>query len=434
MKIKGKRFTIIGAGKSGLSSAKIIKKLGGFVFVSDIKKKGKSEFDSEFGFHSRRCLETDYIVISPGVPLKIPIIQEAIKSGITILSEIELGFRLARGKIIAITGTNGKSTVSSLITHLLTLQSYKTALAGNIGTAFTSFLGNGEEYDFFVLELSSFQLELLNSFQAESVALINISPDHLNRYSSFDQYKKVKHSIFKRITNSGFAVINADDSQIKRPNRIKVLSYSVKKNSDIFLKKGKIVFGEKKIDPSGCKLIGSFNIGNIMAAIACVSPFIKNWERVETDLNSFIPLNHRMEFVRKLDGITFINDSKATTSYSTKCAISSFNKKILLIAGGSQKNEDYSPLIPQIKSGVKKLFLIGETAKEMKQTFLNCNVSIELFTNFELCIKSSYKQAKKGDIVLLSPACASYDMFKNFEHRGEEFKRIVSQLKKNKRG
>lgn len=440
MGIQNRKIGILGIAKSGLAAAEKIKQSGGQPFLSEIKKefeienvrKIKENFSCEFGGHSDKILESDFIIVSPGIPLNIPILKKAEKKGIKLISEIEFGYLIKHpaSKIIAVTGSNGKSTTVSLIQHILKIAGYKSILAGNIGTAFTSFPIEKPGIDFIVLEISSFQLDLIETFKPEVGVILNITPDHLNRYKSFTDYAKSKFRIFQNQNFSDLAVLNFDDDVIsgfQKNFKSRTQYFSSLKKTDIYLEKNKIRFHERNFPIKNFSLKGPHNISNTMASILAVSPFNISEKDIRYALKTFSPLPHRLEFVAEINSIKFYNDSKATNTDSVKYALQSFDKPVRVILGGSDKGENFSTLNPFLNRYAKKVYLIGETQEKMFAAFGNV-VKTSKFENFEKCLKTAFSESENNDIILLSPACASFDMFKNFEERGNVFKKIVKQL------
>ncbi len=441
---KGKKIGILGMARSGIAAAKKAAQLGYYVFLSDSKPVSQIEnsdfiqknFDCEFGGHSDKLFEMDMVIVSPGIPLTVPIIKKLKEKNIELIGEIEFGYLIKnkKSKIIAVTGSNGKSTTVSLINHILQKFGFNTVLAGNIGTAFTSFDIEKPEIDYIVLELSSFQLELIKSFKADIAILLNITPDHLNRYENMKQYALAKMNIFKNQTSGDTAIINNNDELTKElmpKTDAEILTFSVNNSADAYLKDKMIFYNGYlyKIDNPG--LQGPHNAMNVMASILAVSHLKPKKAELEEAINSFVSLPHRLEFVRDVKGIKFYNDSKATNTDAVKFALMSFGKKIRIILGGSDKGEDFSVLNPYLEKYAKKIYLIGATTQKMRKAFLPIKnkVPVEEFKDFEELIKKTYSDSKKGDIIVLSPACASYDMFKNFEDRGNKFKEIVKGLR-----
>ena len=376
------RFGILGMAKSGIAAAYKIKELGGKPFLSEFLPKEKianwqnivRDFKCEFGGHSDKILNCDTIIVSPGIPLNIPILQKAKKQDINIIGEIEFGFSIksSDSKIIAVTGSNGKSTTVSLIHHTLLKTGYNSILAGNIGTPFTAFPIEKSGIDFIVLELSSFQLETIKKFKADVAVLLNITPDHLNRYENMDEYAKTKFRIFENQNEDDLAILNFDDKFVQKYKNLifadkKYFSSKVKKN--IVLQNNFLHFSSKNISLKNAILKGPHNIENMMATILALENFNVSKNIFETALQTFSPLAHRLEFVQNIDGISFYNDSKATNTDSVKYALQSFDKPIRLIIGGAGKNEDYTVLNQLIKKYVTKLYIIGNDRFKMKKTF-----------------------------------------------------------------
>ena len=442
MKVKGRRIGILGMARSGISAANKIKELGGNAFISEFKKEKeisnskqiKESFQCEFGGHTEKLLQNDVLILSPGIPTNIPILKMAEKQNLEIISEIEFSFRIKHphSKIIAITGSNGKSTTVSLIHHILQTAGYNSILAGNIGTAFSSYPIEKGKIDFIVLELSSFQLELIDTFKADVAAILNITPDHLNRYDSFEHYAETKFNIFKNLDSKDLAILNLDDTTsakfVKKINS-DLKSFSPNSQADIYYKENSIIFDSKEFSTQKATIQGPHNIANMMCAILAVLHFNVKREVIQQSLETFSPLAHRLEFVKEIDGIKFYNDSKATNTDSVKFALLSFDTPIRIILGGAGKGEDYSILIPFLQDRAKKVYLTGDTINEMNSAFKG-SVEIESIKDFEDVIKKAFSDSEKEDIIVLSPACTSFDRFKNFEERGNTFKDIVSRLKK----
>ncbi|MDD3051212.1 MAG: UDP-N-acetylmuramoyl-L-alanine--D-glutamate ligase [Candidatus Cloacimonetes bacterium] len=444
MNLLGKTVGILGIARSGIAAAKKIQDLGGAAFLSDNKSYDElsfaneisSLFACEFGGHSERLLNCDLLVVSPGVPNNIPILQKAYNKNIEVISEIELGYRIKHSdsKIIAVTGSNGKSTTASLIHHIIKSAGYNCILAGNIGDAFTKFEIEKPGIDFIVLEISSFQLELIEEFRPDIAVLLNITPDHLNRYDSFEDYALAKFNIFRNQTEKDIAIINSDDDMTAEfrdliPANIK--SFSLTKKTECYYNNIFISYetphGFLYFKPEETKLLGKHNIANIMSSLLAVSSLRIDKNTLKNALNSFNPLQHRLEFVKTINGVKFYNDSKATNTDSVKYALESFNEPLRVIMGGSDKGEDFGVLIPYLKKHANKIYLIGETREKMINSF-NDSIDFETFDTFETAIEKAFKDSSENEIVLLSPACASYDMFKNYEERGRIFKDYVNFL------
>jgi len=442
MEVRNNSFGILGMARSGVSAASKIEELGGIVFISEYKAESeinnsaqiKDSFQCEFGGHTERLLNNDILILSPGIPKNIEILQEAAKRNIEIISEIEFSYRIKnpKSKVIAVTGSNGKSTTVSLIHHILQSAGHNSILAGNIGTAFSHYPIEKEDIDFIVLELSSFQLEIIKQFKADVAVIVNITPDHLNRYESFEEYAETKFNIFINQQLHDLAILNLDDeTSAKYINRItsNLKHFSLKSKTDIYCNDNEINFGSQSFSIKKAAIKGPHNIANMMSAILAVSPYNVEKAVIQQALESFSPLAHRLEFVEEINGVKFYNDSKATNTDSVKYALQSFDTPIRIIMGGAGKGEDYRILSPYLKNRTKKIYLTGNTIDEMEEAFEGA-LEIESIKDFEEVIKKAFLDSSQGDIVVLSPACTSYDRFKNFEERGNTFKEIVSRLRK----
>ena len=442
MDVTKTRFSILGSARSGIAAAYKIKEMGGTAFISEFKpesgipdsSKLKQDFDCEFGGHTDKIFKADILIVSPGIPSDLPILMQAAQQNIEIIGEIEFAFRIksADSKIIAITGSNGKSTTVSLIHHILKTAGYNSVLGGNIGTAASTFPLQKPGIDFIVLELSSFQLELIKSFRPDVAAILNITPDHLNRYKDMNEYADTKFNIFSNQKEDDVAILNADDQFTSDYNyRINsnLIFFSFKQNADIFLQDNAIIFNRRKVSLLHATLKGPHNVANIMASILALSQYDISDETFEKALSTFQPLTHRLEFIKQINGVDYYNDSKATNTDSVKFALQSFDKPIRIIMGGAGKGEDYSVLNPFLKKHAKKIYLVGDSRFEMVKAFTD-TVSTELFETYDLMINKIYSEAEPGESVVLSPACTSYDMFRNFEERGDYFKQLVLDLDK----
>ncbi|MBN2461412.1 MAG: UDP-N-acetylmuramoyl-L-alanine--D-glutamate ligase, partial [Candidatus Cloacimonetes bacterium] len=370
---------------------------------------------------------------SPGIPLNIPIIQKARAWNKLILSEIEFGFMIKDPelKIIAVTGSNGKSTTVCLIDHILRNGSINSAMGGNIGTAFTALPIENGELDVVLLEISSFQLDLLRNFRPDVAVVLNITPDHLNRYENFEHYARTKLSIFTNQRKGDLSIINMDDSVIRRfykPGSSRLLGYSLQEKADIYFQDGKIKADKFSIPVAEISLQGPHNMANVMAALLAVSVFDCEIDYLRKALSSFSPLPHRLELITRKRGITFINDSKATNTEAVKYALQSFPASIRIIMGGRGKGEDYSILNDFLQAKVIKAYLIGESREEMKRVFSPV-VKVASYGDLADAVHAAYDEASSNEIILLSPACTSFDMFLNFEERGDCFRKIVEELK-----
>ena len=436
-----KKLVVLGAGESGIGAALLAKKNKYDVFVSD---KGiiteKSVLSSngirwEEGVHTKKeILSASEVIKSPGIPDSVSIIQDLKLYGIPVISEVEFASRYTNSKIIAITGTNGKTTTTLLLGHILKKAGYDVLVAGNIGTGFARSIVD-KDYDFIILELSSFQLDGIQKFKADISILLNITPDHLDRYGNdFDQYIQSKFRITENQNSEDILIYNYDDENIR--NRIKTkakkIPFSLYKTffEGAFYKEKKININinKNKMTIQELALQGKHNVYNSMAAAVAsrvleVKDFI-----TRQSLLDFQNVEHRLEHVINVHGIQFINDSKATNINSTWYALESMHKKTVWIVGGVDKGNDYNELLDLVKDRVKAIVCIGQNTKNIHKVFEGYVDEIVDAKTMNEAVGFSYQLAMKGDAVLLSPACASFDMFANFEERGIEFKKSVRSL------
>lgn len=448
MKIKNKNITVIGALRSGIAAAKLIRKLGGNPFVSDVLENKKTKesakilseekIDFEIGSHSDKAFDCDLMVVSPGVPSDAPVIKIAEEKNIKIISEIELASSVCKGKIVAITGTNGKTTTTSLCGHLFNECGFKTYTAGNIGIAFSEIALDVKEDEFVALEVSSFQLDLIDSFKPFIAMMLNITPDHLNRYENkFENYIASKMRVYKNQSGSDYLILNKDDEVITNnvsQFKSNLYRFSLKEtqlngayyfeNQIIFNKDGELEFA---FDVNEIQIKGEHNIANAMAVV-CAAKILKfDNEKIKNALSTFKGVEHRLELVREIDGVKFINDSKATNVDSVWYALRSFEAPIFLILGGQDKGNDYNQIKDLVNEKVQKIYAIGSSADKVFN-FFHKIVKVEVKGTLEECVIAANNEARENEIVLLSPACASFDMFDNYEQRGKVFKEAVFKL------
>jgi len=440
---------ILGAGESGVGAACLAKQKGYKVFVSEkniinskfkkILRKNKIAFEE--GKHSaNKVLNAHEIIKSPGIPNESILIQKIKKNKIPIISEIEFAFRHTDAKIIGITGSNGKTTTSSLIYHILRNSGLNVGIAGNIGNSFAKLITE-KDFEYIVLELSSFQLEYLKKFQPKIAVLTNLSRDHLERYNyDFQKYIDKKLDIVSNHSNSDYFIYNADDKNIQREliNR-KIKSTKIPfsyTNQDTenktFIKDNKIFLNINKnklmISLNSLSLKGKHNTQNNMAAATVAKLInIKN-EEIKESLSNFQSINHRMEHVLTIQKVKYINDSKATNTNAVYYALDSMTNSTIWIAGGVDKGNDYDELLPLVREKVKSIICIGLDNKKIIETFSSVVDSIIETTTMIEAVRNAYKIAKPGEIVLLSPACSSFDLFDNYEDRGNQFKEQVRKL------
>ena len=448
--IKSKNITILGTGISGLGSAKLANKLGLNVFVSDnniigekIKKylnENKIGFE-ENGHDIRRLLSADQVIISPGISFvdlkkRYPEINKE-----KFISEIEFASRFTNAYLIAVTGSNGKTTTASLIYHILKSSGFNVGLAGNIGVSFAESVCNFS-HDFYVLEVSSFQLDHISKFRPNISIITNISADHLDRYDyKFENYVKSKYRIVKNQKNEDYFIYNRNCIVTKRILKtIKInskkisfsLSKSQDKHSQIYLDKNHInsLLNKKKFMLSTNKIpiTGKHNLQNSMAAISVAQILKISNEKIKESFKTFKSIPHRLEHFLTIQKVKYINDSKATNVNSVFYALDSFDEPIIWIAGGVDKGNQYDDLIPLVKNKVKAIICLGQDNNKLIDVFSSHTDLIVSTDNIIDVVSSAYKISKPGDVVLLSPACASFDLFKNFEDRGNKFKEEVRKL------
>ena len=437
-----KKLVVLGGGKSGIGAALLAKKNNWNVFVSDkgiiTDKKilTNNDIKWEEGSHSENeILSADEIVKSPGIPDGIKIIQLAKENRIPVISEVEFAYRYTNAKIVAISGSNGKTTTTLLVGHILKNAGYDVLVTGNIGTGFARSILE-RDYDYIVLELSSFQLDGIVDFKADVAIILNITPDHLDRYNNdFQLYVKSKLKITNKQEKKDFLIYNIDDENIK--NHIETsgrkIPFSIKetiKNDGAFYKNKQININlnNNKMTIQELALQGKHNVYNSMAAaVACRVLEVKDYI-IRQSLLDFQNIEHRLEYVLTVHGIDFINDSKATNINSVWYALESMHKQTVWIVGGVDKGNNYDELLELVKDKVKAIVCIGEDTQSIHETFGNDIKDIVDAKSMSEAVSLSFEFATKGENVLLSPACASFDMFQNFEHRGIEFKNSVRKL------
>ncbi|MFI5144029.1 MAG: UDP-N-acetylmuramoyl-L-alanine--D-glutamate ligase [Ignavibacteria bacterium] len=451
---KYRSFSIIGAARSGVAAAKLLKSKGYKVLLSDINPEEKINQDFlkeikqnnipfESGKHSEKVFENDMIVVSPGVPQSSAVLKKSFELGRDVVSEVELASWFCRGKIISITGTNGKTTTTTLIGELLKDAGLKSFVCGNIGTAFADVVENIGNDGCAVVETSSFQLDNIKTFKPFISILMNITPDHLDRYNhSYPEYIDSKFRVIENQTEDDYFIFDLDDEVIMKnlDKKVKVtpVPFSIKKdpgdkfNTAGFLDGNNIMFRrgnktENIFDSRKLVLKGSHNIYNSLASILTAKILGASNESIAKTLQGFKGVEHRLEFVRELKGIKYYNDSKATNVNSVWYALQGFDTPIILILGGRDKGNDYSEIEKEVKKFVKHVIAIGESKEKVINYFKN-KLPVDSAGDMEDAIKKAASFASENDIVLLSPACASFDMFDNYEHRGREFKRIVNEL------
>lgn len=443
-----KKIAILGAGESGVGAAVLAKKQGSDVFVSDfgeIQNHYKKILDDnkiayEEKKHSeQKILSASEIIKSPGIPDTVPILKKAIEKGIKIISEIEFAGRYTNAKTICITGSNGKTTTTTLIYEIFKSAGINVGLGGNVGQSFAMQVAT-ENFSVYVLELSSFQLDNMYEFKADVSIILNITPDHLDRYNNdFQQYINSKFRIIQNQTKDDFFIYFNDDENIlkeisKRKIKPKMLPFSTENEIDTdgaFMKNDtvtiKINSKKMQIATSDIKIKGKHNVQNSMAAYLAAEIYGITSHKIRKKLESFDGVEHRLEKYLTIRGVTFINDSKATNINSTWYALESMKTDTVLILGGIDKGNDYKVLEPLVRQKVKTIVALGTDNRLIKNFFRN-KIEVVETKSMEEAVKSAYLLADKGDTVLLSPACASFDLFRNYTDRGRKFKEAVRNL------
>jgi len=442
--LSGKKVLVAGAGKTGISTARFLLQKGAQLTVADTNIHAEIPEDIKQstaktirGPHENSIFtEQDLIIISPGIPLTIEPIAKAISNGIKVISEIELASLFTKTPIIAITGTNGKTTTTTLLQHIFETCGKKVFTGGNIGTPLIEYASGVQDADYIIAEISSFQLETIYKFRPCISILLNITEDHLDRYDLFDDYVSAKNNIFKNQQKTDTAIINMeDDIAVTLAENINADVYFFSTQKEIkngaFFKDG-FRFTKKNdeafIAENGIHLTGEHNRENILAAVSaaniCGLPIKKTTEALQT----FKGLPHRMEFVDSLKGIDFYDDSKATNVGACLKSITSIKPPIILIAGGKDKGGSYLPLKNKIAENVQELILIGQAQKRIKEE-LASTVPMSAADTLEEAVTRAFSRAKEGCSILLSPACSSFDMFDSYVHRGNIFKTAVKALR-----
>ena len=443
-----KRLVILGGGESGVGSAILGKKKGYEVFVSDIGSISNTYKEvllhHKINFEERQhtnalILNASLIVKSPGIPESVPIVQQLYQKGISVISEIEFAAMFSNATIVGITGSNGKTTTSLLTHHLLKAAKMNVGVAGNIGTSFAQQIAE-EKFTSYVLELSSFQLDGIKDFRPHIAIITNITPDHLDRYENdFDQYVASKFNITKNQTENDFLLYDADDQTISKwlenhKTRAKLVPYSIKRELDYgaFLKDNKIITKintEKfSMEIAKLRLQGKHNIKNTMAGALASQLLNVRSQTIKDSLTNFEGVEHRLENVQKINGVQFINDSKATNVNATFYALEYLKEPVVWIVGGVDKGNDYEELLPLVREKVKAIVCLGLDNEKLKSVFFNVVDMMIETAGAEEAVKVAYKLSQRGDTVLLSPACASFDLFENYQDRGRQFKDAVRNL------
>jgi UDP-N-acetylmuramoylalanine--D-glutamate ligase len=453
MELSGKKVLVIGAGLSGVAAARFLAARGAVVALNDRKPieewtdEARALKDAGVGLLPGDAPvwlldQIQLVVLSPGVPAKSIPVRYAERAGAEVIGEIELAARFLRGRLVAITGTNGKTTTTTLVGELLKGAGLDTQVGGNIGTPLTSLVESSSDEGWTVVEVSSYQLETIRDFHPQVAIVLNLMPDHMDRYESLMDYAAAKHNIFRNQTAEDVAILNADDEIVTSwasGLNAHVTLFSVRRELEegLFLRGGSELIsrtrdGEKVLMTRGeIRLLGLHNVENVLAALAAGLACGASPESMRETVSNFKPVEHRLEFVAEMGGVRFYNDSKATNVDATVKAVEAFMEepgRLILILGGRGKNAPYSPLAPLVGRKARALVLVGEDAPRI-ETELRTFAPVFRATDMNDAVRRAHSLARPGDTVLLAPACASFDMFRSYEHRGRVFKEAVNGLR-----
>ena len=448
MNVNNKRVLVVGLGKSGVAAALFLKAKGARVTVSDAKPQDQLKDEIpvlldqgitvETGGHGERTFGgQDLIVVSPGVPTNAPALVQARALGENVIGEVELASQFFPGRIVAITGSNGKTTTTTLAGEIVNAGGHRAAVGGNIGTPAISLVEGATADTIAVLEVSSFQLETIQTFRPRIAVVLNVTPDHLDRHRTFTAYRDAKARIFDNQLPEDFAVLNADDlTCVEMAARTQAQVFWFSRTREVkqgaFVHDGRVLFrergGQREIMLiSEIPLKGAHNVENVLAAV-CVGALLRcEPDRIRKAVHDFKAVEHRLEHVATIRGVDYYNDSKATNVDATIKAIESFPANIHLILGGKDKGSDYEVLNDLLRQRVKRVYTIGAAAAKIASQITGA-AEIDQAETLETAIKHAAEAAKPGDIVLLAPACASFDQFRNYEHRGKVFKEVVAEI------
>jgi len=450
MDLKNKRVLVVGLGKSGLSAAMFLRKLGARVTVSDTRsatalaKEIPTLLDAgimvEAGGHGLLTFRRqDLIVVSPGVPMDTPEVKQSLEYGMKVIGELELASRFLKGRVVAITGSNGKTTTTTLVGKIFSDAGVQTQIGGNIGLPVIDLIEKSTPETTNVLEVSSFQLETIEEFHPHIAVVLNITPDHLDRHGSFESYAGAKTRITERQGPDDFLVLNAEDKptqMVAAKSKAQIYWFSPRRP----IKQGAFMHGESVvfIPREGAKpepvmpvaeihLKGAHNVENVLAAVCAARLAGIPAEKIRASVASFKAVEHRLEFVRTVNGVEFYNDSKATNVDAAMKALASFPKGIHLILGGRDKDSDYTLMAGLLRERVKAVYTIGSAAEKIER-HLQGVVKMVAAGTLATAVTEAAKAAAPGEVVLLSPACSSFDQFDNYEHRGRMFRQFVNEL------
>lgn len=438
-----KNITILGAGESGTGAALLAKVLGHNPFVSDAgivsepfkSQLKKAQVPYEEGRHSPRALKTDLAIKSPGIPFTAPIVKELKSLNIEVIDEIEFAYRNTDAKIIAVTGTNGKTTTTLLTYHLLKVAGFNVGLAGNVGQSLAKQVAQ-QKYEYYVVEMSSFQIDGIVNMKPHIAILLNITPDHMERYEySLQKYTKSKFGLIKNMQADDHFITYRDNQLIQEEldqRSIVPALHSVSlKNEEgaAYYKNNTLCTDTIRVPQRETSLLGLHNAINMLCAIKAAELLAVPEDKIKEGLRTFKNAAHRLEYVDSINDVDFINDSKATNVDAVKYALESFSEPLVWIAGGVDKGNDYSMIMELVNKKVKTLICLGKDNTKLREAFHSQIINLLEKNDMKEAVRSSLEYATAHDVVLLSPACASFDLFKNYEDRGNQFKQAVKELK-----
>jgi UDP-N-acetylmuramoylalanine--D-glutamate ligase len=449
MELKGKKVLVVGLGKSGLAAALFLRHRGAQVTVSDVRSAAALAKDIpalldegimvEAGGHGLLTFRRqDLIVVSPGVPLNTPELAQVKSFGLPVIGELELAARFLKGNMLAITGSNGKTTTTSLVGEILEKAGLPTLVGGNIGVPVVALIEQSKEASWLVLEVSSFQLETTDTFHPRIAVILNITPDHLDRHGSFENYALAKERIFAAQTGEDFLVLNADNARTAQAaGRTKANVYWFSLDGEVaqgaFVEDGYVVYRPSKgaaveriIPLTAIPLKGEHNVENVLAAVCAARLAGAKSETIRAAVEAFHAVEHRLEYVATINGVEYYNDSKATNVDATAKALAAFPAGIHLILGGKDKNSDYRELEPLLHRSVKAVYTIGSAAAKIESQ-LGGMIPLHSCGTLAAAVNAAGSAAHPGDVVLLAPACSSFDQFENYEQRGRVFKELVNE-------
>lgn len=448
MLVTGKKVLVFGSGISGIGAVKLLEDHGAEVVLYDGNESlDQASLREQLGekttivlgeFPEHLLEELELVVLSPGVPTDLPVILAMKEHGIQVIGEVELAYAFGKGDVLAITGTNGKTTTTSLLGEIMKCHQEEVFVVGNIGNPYTVAAGQMTEHSVAVAEMSSFQLESIETFRPKVSAILNFTPDHLNRHHTMEAYVEAKKQIAKNQTAEDYCVLNYEDERTKafgEEVKAQVLYFSSahKLERGIYLDDGKMIYKNPEevivCHVDELQILGIHNYENVMAAVAMAAVYGVPMDTIRKAILAFKGVEHRIEYVTEKDGVVYYNDSKGTNSDAAIKGIQAMNRKTVLIGGGYDKNSEYTEWIQAFDGKVKQLILIGATREKIAQDAEKCGFHDYVFADtFEEAVLLAAKTAKSGEAVLLSPACASWGMFPNYEVRGEKFKEIVNSL------